>query len=151
KGPRGEPRRPSDSQPEPGPGESQRQSVALTLDNKKHTAVGELTLSDKDDDQVYWQQAFYVGGQGTKQWAAGNMGSLVLPPAERRPTSLVTRHQKSRRTLELESKATYRIGGSDDDVHEQSYYIRTSLIETTNKVKGGVADVVLEYGKMQMA
>jgi len=150
KGQQGESRPPATSQPETLSGDSQHQSLVLALDKQKHMATGELTLPNKEDDQVYWQQPFCVGGKGTKQWSEGAVCNVSLPAAERRPGNLVVRHTKSRRPVDLECRASYRVLGAEDDVHERLFAMNMSLFENlipAGKDKTGVA---LKFTKMEM-
>ena len=143
-------RPPTEKPPAPEKGDSQRISVKLEQDKDKHVAKGELTLPDPDADKAYWRQAFYIDGEGKKSWADGAVCPVTLPPAERRPATLIVKHGKgASRTVELFSQATYRIFDADDNVDQRTDAIKINLTETTSWVKKGAAEVALKYDKLQ--
>jgi hypothetical protein len=103
----GKPRGPSKTEPPLLPGDGQLQSVVLAYDGKGR-ARGEVVLPPLPPGKVYWYRPSYVNGAGQRAWVAATT-FRPTPAVDREPAALVLRHEDAQRSIDLESKASFRL------------------------------------------
>lgn len=146
----GKPRKPSDTLPKSGNGDSVRQTFDLRLEPDASglfiDAVGEFPLPPRTAGQVYWLQPRFVNGTGKEQWGRAEPFSPDGPPVERRSVALQHKMPKlgTQRTLEMTSEAIFHWQQLEDQ-HAEGHPLKATMIEQFLPPRLGVTRVQFAY------
>jgi predicted Zn finger-like uncharacterized protein len=148
----GNPRKPSDTAPKPGPGDKPRQSVELTYNPETQTATGEFVLPEVPTRRVCFLQPRFVNGTGKELWSRGVAYAPDGPPVERIPAMLALKMKSgTKRGAELTTFTNlhYILFGVD---HGLGTPFKVNLSENVLAVnsKTGTATVNLEYQELEL-
>jgi predicted Zn finger-like uncharacterized protein len=149
-GPTGKPRIGSESTPKPVDGDGTRQTLELSYDPDKQSAVGDFVLPPLAPGQVYWLQPRFTNGTGKEQWARATVYAPDGPPVEKRPVELAIKHRRGmKREVELTamSRFRYNLLGTE---HVKGDPLKVTLTETTLRVgPNKSADVRIQYEDLE--
>lgn len=116
---------PSSSQPAAAPGDTPRQSLAVTLQNG--AAQGELVLPKVPSGQAVWLQPRYANQSGQTQWGASSLFEPE-PTVEPKDISLAHKIAAGQRKLHLNTTSAMQMR-SDGEDHAMIQHIDTRMIE----------------------
>jgi LSD1 subclass zinc finger protein len=142
--PAGSPLRPpSETKPEPVPGDSERKRVPLTLN--KGVARADVPLPPLPEGKVYWLQPTWLLVGGARRWASAGVYRPVSP-LERRSVKLESRFAAEDGPRRVSISSTTRVGlatGGDSDLVTIS--TRAELNEQTSAASEAGTTLVLAY------
>jgi hypothetical protein len=136
-------RPPSTTPPRAQDGDSPHKPHLLSYGDQ--VARAEIRLPPLPPGKVYWVQPRWTDAEGVTQWATANVYPLPLP-VERKPVSLVFRHQTGSRNLTLNSWLDFKMAGPNGAEHSWTVSSETKATETTEAVDAEeLASVHLQY------
>jgi predicted Zn finger-like uncharacterized protein len=139
-----EPYRPAASTAPPAlPGDSERARVKLAYEAGEGKA--DVVLPELPVGKAYWVQPYWVHGTGETRWASANTYRLAMPPVERKPATLVLKHQAGPpRTVRLTITNSFRVG-NDAEAEVARMDTRAALSETLQGTNPAGATYRLTY------